>query len=87
MTPVNHAKPVVIEWDWSLEHADRKREAKADAAIHGAQPFHVDRGVLKAVIREKLDCRVARIEFLNSGASRLFPLPKFFSWHTPWAAP
>ena len=57
-----------IEWDWDLEHADRKREAKADSAVHGAPPFHVDRNVLRDVIREKLDCRVGRITFLNSGA-------------------
>jgi hypothetical protein len=57
-----------IEWDWGLEHADRKRETKADSAVHGAPPFHVDRNILRDVIKEKMDCRVGRIEFLNSGA-------------------
>jgi hypothetical protein len=67
----NHAKPATAsttEWDWNLEHADRKREVKADSAVHGAPPFHVDRNILRDVIREKLDCRVGRITFLNSGA-------------------
>jgi hypothetical protein len=67
----NHARPSVIEWDWELEHADRKREAKADSAVHGAQPFLVDRNLLRDVIKEKLDCRVCRIMFLSSGACRL----------------
>jgi hypothetical protein len=67
----NHARPpVVIEWDWNLEHADRKREAKADSAIHGAQPFIVDRNILRDVIKEKLDSRVGRITFLSSGVCR-----------------
>ncbi|KAA1473091.1 hypothetical protein DENSPDRAFT_839519 [Dentipellis sp. KUC8613] len=56
-----------LEWDWDVEHDDRKREAKADAAIHGAAPFLVDRKLLKDVVREKMDCEVARITFLGSG--------------------
>jgi len=68
-------KPAAVEWDWDLEHADRKREAKADSAVHGVPPFHVDRSVLKGVIREKLDCRVGRIAFLSSGASPLASPP------------
>ncbi|KAI0305262.1 hypothetical protein B0F90DRAFT_1702927 [Multifurca ochricompacta] len=67
MTSANHSKHPVINWDWDLEHADRKREVKADSAVHGVQPFLVDRNILRDVIREKLDCRVGRITFLNSG--------------------
>jgi hypothetical protein len=78
-TSLNATKPSVVQWDWNLEQADRKREAKADSAVHGAQPgpFLVDRSLLRDVIREKLGCRVGRITFLNSGASSwpLFPLP------------
>ena len=59
-------KPAV-EWDWDVEHADRKREAKAGASVHGAQPFLIDRKLLKDVVREKLDCEVGRITFLSSG--------------------
>src|SRR6266404_3357534 len=70
-------KPPVVDWDWDLEKADRMREAKADTAVHGAQPFHVDRNLLRDVVKEKLGYRVGRITFLNSGASHLcfFPLP------------
>jgi hypothetical protein len=72
----NHAKPpVVIDWDWNLEHTDRKREAKADSAIHGAQPFIVDRNLLRDVIKEKMDCRVGRITFLSSGVCRILLSP------------
>jgi len=67
-TSVNHAKPAAIEWDWALEHADRKREAKADSAVHGATIFYVDRNILRDVIKEKMECRVSRITFLSSGA-------------------
>lgn len=56
-----------IEWNWDLEHADRKREAKADAALHDGQPFQVDRRVLKDIVREKTHCEVGRITFLSSG--------------------
>lgn len=86
MTSANHANhakpPSVVEWDWSLEHSDRKREAKADSTVHGAQPFPIDRNLLRDVIREKLDCRVGRITFLSSGAypppppCSFFPLPR-----------
>ena len=57
-----------IEWSWEVEHEDRRRENKADAAVHGAQPFMVDRRLLKDVVREKLECEVGRIQFLSSGA-------------------
>ncbi|KAJ4468697.1 hypothetical protein J3R30DRAFT_3661693 [Lentinula aciculospora] len=57
----------VLEWDWDVEHADRKAEAKADAALHGALPFEVDRKVLKDVVREKMGAEVVRIKFLSAG--------------------
>jgi hypothetical protein len=56
-----------IEWDWDFEHADRKKEAIADAALHGAHPFQVDRKVLKDVVWEKSGTEVGRITFLSSG--------------------
>jgi len=61
--------PKKLEWDWDLEHRDRAKEAKADRAVHHAQPFHVDRSVLKDVVKEKFKVDVARIVFLSSGAS------------------
>jgi hypothetical protein len=64
----NHPRPVkFLEWDWEVEHADRKCEARADAALHGAIPFQVDRKILKDVVREKMGTDVGRITFLNSG--------------------
>ncbi|KAL0958448.1 hypothetical protein HGRIS_000591 [Hohenbuehelia grisea] len=60
------AKPA-LEWDWDAEHADRKKEAKADAAMHGMGPFLVDRKLLKDVVHEKMGVGVARITFLSSG--------------------
>jgi hypothetical protein len=64
----NGAVPVKpLEWDWEVEHADRKREAKADAALHGAIPFQVDRKILKDVVRERMGVDVGRIAFLSSG--------------------
>ncbi|KAJ6571519.1 hypothetical protein B0H19DRAFT_1255487 [Mycena capillaripes] len=56
-----------LEWDWDIEHADRKREAQADAALHGATPFEVDRRVLKDVVLEHMKTPVARIVFLSAG--------------------
>ncbi|KAE9403548.1 hypothetical protein BT96DRAFT_814795 [Gymnopus androsaceus JB14] len=58
---------VELEWDWDVEHADRKAEAKADAALHGALPFEVDRKVLKDVVRERMGAEVVRIKFLSAG--------------------
>jgi len=58
-----------LEWDWDLEHKDRARETKADRAVHQAQPFHVDRRLLKDVVKEKFQVEVARIVFLSSGES------------------
>lgn len=60
------SKPL-IEWDWDVEHQDRRCEAAADARMHGAQPFEVDRKVLKEVVKEKMGSEVGRIKFLNSG--------------------
>ena len=56
-----------IEWDWDLEHEDRRVEAHADAAMHSFQPFQVDRKLLKDVVREKMGTEVGRIKFLSSG--------------------
>jgi len=82
--------PKKLEWDWDLEHQDRAKEAKADRAIHHAQPFHVDRRVLKDVAKEKFKVDVARISFLSSGASHksmeLIPRPHslyHFRRHVP----
>jgi hypothetical protein len=58
---------LLVEWDWDVEHEDRRVEAEADAKMHGAQPFQVDRKVLKDVIREKMDTDVGRIKFLSAG--------------------
>jgi hypothetical protein len=84
MTLTDFPKPSVVEWNWDLEQADRKREAKADSAVHGVQPFLVDRNLLRDVIRERLGYRVGRITFLNSGASpyppSLYPMIKGMLW-------
>lgn len=58
-------KPLV--WDWTLEHEDRKKEAKSDEARHGAGPFQVDRKLLKDIVREKMEAEVVRIQFLGAG--------------------
>ena len=56
-----------LEWDWDLEHQDRAKETRADRAVHNAQPFLVDRRILKNVVEEKFLVGVARIVFLSSG--------------------
>jgi hypothetical protein len=56
-----------VEWSWDYELEDRKKEAKADAAIHNFQPFQVDRKVLKDVVKEHFGCEVGRLKFLSSG--------------------
>lgn len=56
-----------LVWDWDIEHADRKSEAKADAAVHGAPPFQVDRKLLKDIVQEKMGEDVVRIRFLGAG--------------------
>jgi len=67
----NQERPATkkLEWDWDLEHQDRAKEAKVDRAVHHAQPFLVDRRVLKDVVKEKFQVDVARIAFLSSGVS------------------
>lgn len=65
-----------IEWNWDAEFADRKHEAKVDAARHDVQPFPVDRRVLRDILREKTRCEVGRITFLSSGELLFgFPFP------------
>ena len=56
-----------LQWSWEIEHADRKKERKADAALHGATPFEVDRRVLKDIVREKMGVDVGLITFLSAG--------------------
>ena len=66
MEPDNRTQPCLV-WDWALEHEDRKKEAKADASVHGAPPFQVDRKLLKDIVREKMGIDVARITYLGAG--------------------
>lgn len=56
-----------LVWDWDAEREDRQKEIKVDRATHGAQPFEVDRKVLKDVVHEKMGAAVARINFLGAG--------------------
>lgn len=63
----NQSAKAPLAWSWELEHEDRKKEAKADAAIHGAPPFQVDRKLLKDIVKEKMGRDVARINFLGAG--------------------
>ncbi|KAJ8502027.1 hypothetical protein ONZ45_g11918 [Pleurotus djamor] len=56
-----------LEWDWAIEHEDRRKESKADATVNGFAPFQVDRRVLKDVVKEKMGVDVGRITFLSSG--------------------
>ena len=67
MAPPEQETPLV--WDWDVEHEDRRAEAKADAAVHGATPFQVDRKLLKDIVHERMGAEVARIKFLGAGAS------------------
>lgn len=60
---------VPLKWSWELEHEDRKREAKADAAVHGAAPFQVDRKLLRDIVQEKMGAEAVRIKFLGAGES------------------
>ncbi|KZT70499.1 hypothetical protein DAEQUDRAFT_744727 [Daedalea quercina L-15889] len=60
------SKPPLV-WDWDIEHADRQAEARADAAVHGASPFQVDRKLLKDIVHEKMAEEVVRIKFLGAG--------------------
>jgi hypothetical protein len=63
--PASPRRP--LQWNWDIEHADRKKERKADAALHGATPFEVDRRVLKDIVREKMGVDVGLITFLSAG--------------------
>ncbi len=65
-TPTNPPR-LPLAWDWNLEHEDRKKERKVDAALQGLIPFEMDRKLLKDVVREKMGVEVARISFLSSG--------------------
>jgi hypothetical protein len=66
------AKPA-LEWDWDVEHEDRKLEEKADAASQPhLLPFQVDRRVLRDIVREKMGVEVGRIKFLSLGKSSSF---------------
>ncbi|PIL27600.1 hypothetical protein GSI_10751 [Ganoderma sinense ZZ0214-1] len=56
-----------LEWDWDTEHEDRRAEARADAAVHNATPFQVDRKLLKDIVQERMGTQVARIKFLGAG--------------------
>ncbi|KAI9063538.1 hypothetical protein FKP32DRAFT_1685924 [Trametes sanguinea] len=64
--PESPEKPRLV-WDWDIEHADRQAERKADAAVHGAIPFEVDRKLLKDIVQERMGAEVARIKFLGAG--------------------
>lgn len=70
-SPVANAPPPPrrppLQWSWEVEHADRRKERKADAALHGATPFEVDRRVLKDIVREKMGVDVGLITFLSAG--------------------
>ena len=63
-----------LQWNWEIEHADRKKERKADAALHGATPFEVDRRVLKDIVREKMGVDVGLITFLSAGKYSAYPI-------------
>ncbi|RXW22754.1 hypothetical protein EST38_g3099 [Candolleomyces aberdarensis] len=56
-----------LAWDWDIEHEDRQRERRADAAMRDTTPFEVDRRLLKDVVREKMGIEVGRIKFLSAG--------------------
>lgn len=66
LTP-NPPRHPPLQWNWETEHADRKKERKADAALHGSTPFHVDRSILKDIVREKMGVDVGTIAFLSAG--------------------
>ncbi|KAL1741330.1 hypothetical protein HDZ31DRAFT_45673 [Schizophyllum fasciatum] len=65
--PVDGGHDGPLEWDWDIEHEDRKREAAADTNFLDASPFQVDRRVLKDVVREQMSTDVGRIQFLSAG--------------------
>lgn len=67
--PPSPASHTPVRWSDDEELADRQREADADsAAAHAAiQPFHIDRRVLRDIVREYAHAQVGRITFLSSG--------------------
>ncbi|KAI6006732.1 hypothetical protein EDC04DRAFT_2582861 [Pisolithus marmoratus] len=69
--PPPPASYIPVRWNHDEELADRRREADADsAAVHAAiQPLHVDRRVLRDIVREHVHAQVGRITFLSSGVS------------------
>ena len=73
-----------LVWDWDIEHADRKLEAKADATAHSSPPFQVDRKLLKDIVQEKMSEDVVRIKFLGAGTfhkvSAHCPFPTGLQW-------
>jgi hypothetical protein len=70
MALLYHGDPL-CQWDWEAKHADRKKERKADATLHGATPFEFNRRVLKDVVREKMGVDVGQITFLSTGEYRV----------------
>ena len=64
-----------IYWDTAAERDDRAREAAADGPHCDAQPFFVDRRVLKDIVREKTSADVGRITFISAGEWPLSPGP------------
>ncbi|KAI0777774.1 hypothetical protein BD413DRAFT_467918 [Trametes elegans] len=67
MQPSEPVKKPALVWDWDIEHADRQAERSADAAVHGAIPFEVDRKLLKDIVHERMGAEVARIKYLGAG--------------------
>ena len=67
LVSASQRRPPPLQWSWEIEHADRRKERKADAALHGAMPFEVDRRVLKDIVREKMGVDVGLITFLSAG--------------------
>lgn len=66
-------KPVKkLEWDWALEHADRTRESRLDAAGGVGDIFQIDRKALRDAVKEKMGGEVVRIRFISSGSSSSF---------------
>lgn len=61
-----------LKWSWEVEHEDRRKEAKADAAVHGAAPFQIDRKLLRDIVQEKMAAEVVRIQFLGAGESIVY---------------
>lgn len=85
LKPTSPLAPHELKWDWSVEHADRQQEARADKGLHNATPFQVDRRVLKDVVLEKMGVEVARINFLSSGEHLSFPSHSLPIWRDRFA--